>query len=221
MPYQLCASVSFCWVDGRAVFLDTRRDRYFRLAPSTEAIFRALQDADGQAAPDVEHLAGLGLVEATADITRPIRAAQAQRPTTSLVDGGPCTAGLKPLTLVEVGWRLGRARVGLKGTPLATTLSRVRDSRPSGTAAAGTPRHRVADLARRFNTARRRTPFAQACLPDALALLDFLAGRNAYADLVFGVRLDPFSAHCWVQAGDAVLNDAFDPVVAHTPILVV
>jgi len=38
---------------------------------------------------------------------------------------------------------------------------------------------------------------------------------------VFGVKLNPFSAHCWVQAGDIVLNDAIDHVTIHTPILVV
>lgn len=30
--------------------------------------------------------------------------------------------------------------------------------------------------------------------------------------LVFGVKLDPFSAHCWVQIGDLLLNDRADQV---------
>jgi hypothetical protein len=221
MPYQLCESVSFCWADRRAVFLDARRDRYFRLATPAEAIFRSLWEAGGQAVPDVEQLLRQGLVEATDDVVRPFRPARARPPTMSLVDCDPGAEALRPLTLAEVSWRLARARVKLKRSALATTLSRLRDAKTRKTTTAGMSRTSVADLARRFNAARRRAPFPPSCLPDALALLDFLARHEVFPDLVFGVRLDPFRAHCWVQAEETVLNDALDPAIAHTPILVV
>ena len=59
------------------------------------------------------------------------------------------------------------------------------------------------------------------CLLDSIALVRFLARRGLYAQLVFGVTDDPFSAHCWVQAGDLVLNDTVGDVSAHTPIRVI
>ncbi|HCY01912.1 MAG TPA: lasso peptide biosynthesis B2 protein, partial [Erythrobacter sp.] len=34
-------------------------------------------------------------------------------------------------------------------------------------------------------------------------------------------RSDPFGAHCWVQHGEAVLNDTAEEVLRYTPILVV
>jgi hypothetical protein len=77
------------------------------------------------------------------------------------------------------------------------------------------------DAARQFLATRRLAPAAPRCLPDSLALLDHLARRGLGGELVFGVKLNPFSAHCWVQRGDLVLNDALDHVTLHTPILVV
>ena len=38
---------------------------------------------------------------------------------------------------------------------------------------------------------------------------------------VFGVRTWPFSAHCWLQIGDAVLDDDPERVGIYPPILAV
>jgi hypothetical protein len=64
-------------------------------------------------------------------------------------------------------------------------------------------------------------PIPSVCLSDSIALLDLLARRGLAADLVFGVKLNPFAAHCWVQAGDVVLNETVECVRRHTEILVV
>ena len=39
-----------------------------------------------------------------------------------------------------------------------------------------------------------------------------------HANLVFGVTGDPFSAHCWVQVDELVLNDTLGNANAYTPI---
>ncbi|RYM07421.1 lasso peptide biosynthesis B2 protein [Sphingobium cupriresistens] len=39
-------------------------------------------------------------------------------------------------------------------------------------------------------------------------------------DVVLGVQLGPFSAHCWVQHEDRLVNDRVDMVRTFTPILV-
>ncbi|MNN96111.1 hypothetical protein D3C81_2150420 [compost metagenome] len=46
----------------------------------------------------------------------------------------------------------------------------------------------------------------------------FLARRGLHADVVFGVIGDPFSAHCWLQAGTLVLNDSIGNIDTYTPI---
>jgi hypothetical protein len=57
------------------------------------------------------------------------------------------------------------------------------------------------------------------CLPLSLAL----ATRCATDDvrLVFGVKLDPFAAHAWVQRDRIVLNDEVHVVRQFTPVLAV
>jgi hypothetical protein len=59
------------------------------------------------------------------------------------------------------------------------------------------------------------------CLYDSLALIEYLARNEIYADWVFGVQTRPFAAHCWVQHGDIVCNDTVEHVSGYTPIMVV
>jgi hypothetical protein len=60
-----------------------------------------------------------------------------------------------------------------------------------------------------------------ACLRDSLTFIEFCALYNVYPTLVFGIRMEPFSAHAWVQDGPMVLNDSLPHVVTFLPILAV
>jgi len=66
-----------------------------------------------------------------------------------------------------------------------------------------------------FYTAR------EACLLDSLTLIRYLAGYGVFPDWVFGVKTEPFYAHCWVQQGGRVFNDSPEYLGEFTPILVV
>lgn len=57
------------------------------------------------------------------------------------------------------------------------------------------------------------------CLFDSLALKLFLAKYGLFPQWVFGVRLNPFSAHCWLQHGETLVNDSLDFVGRFTPIM--
>ncbi|RYG35012.1 MAG: lasso peptide biosynthesis B2 protein [Burkholderiales bacterium] len=57
------------------------------------------------------------------------------------------------------------------------------------------------------------------CLYDALALVEFLALRKLYATWVFAVQAQPFGAHCWVQTGEHLLNEATEYAQEFTPIM--
>lgn len=65
------------------------------------------------------------------------------------------------------------------------------------------------------------TPGQGACLYRSFLLLRLLQRSGAGAVWVFGVRTWPFSAHCWLQIGDAVLDDDPDRVAGYTPIMAV
>lgn len=74
-------------------------------------------------------------------------------------------------------------------------------------------------LALTFRRYRPLFPRDYLCLFDSLALMHYLARCKVYATWVFGVREDPFSAHCWVQVDSTVLNDYCDRVAEYTPIM--
>lgn len=59
------------------------------------------------------------------------------------------------------------------------------------------------------------------CLYNSLTLIEFLSYYGVYPDLVFGVKMGPFSAHCWVQKGNILFNDTAAHTTSFTPILVI
>jgi hypothetical protein len=60
-----------------------------------------------------------------------------------------------------------------------------------------------------------------ACLRTSLTLVEFLARYRIHPQWVFGVQMNPFAAHSWVQQGSTVLNDTVEVARAFTPILIV
>jgi hypothetical protein len=78
---------------------------------------------------------------------------------------------------------------------------------------------RTRSLVAVFERLRLFYPRSYLCLFDSLALIHFLARFHVYPDWVFGVNEDPFEAHCWVQAGNVVLNDTVARVSAFIPIM--
>jgi hypothetical protein len=60
-----------------------------------------------------------------------------------------------------------------------------------------------------------------ACLFDSLALVRYLSYYRIFPNCVIGVQTGPFAAHCWVQEGTVVFNDAPEYVRRYTPILAV
>lgn len=80
---------------------------------------------------------------------------------------------------------------------------------------------RIAQLTSVFQAWLPWSPTQGACLHRAWVLRALLRQRGQDADWVFGVRTWPFSAHCWLQVGDAVLDDDPDRVALYTPILAV
>ncbi len=60
-----------------------------------------------------------------------------------------------------------------------------------------------------------------ACLRDSLTVVEFLARYQVFPTWAFGVRVNPFAAHSWVQDGDVVLNDDVKNVNKFTPIMTI
>ncbi len=79
----------------------------------------------------------------------------------------------------------------------------------------------VQELLDTFHAARPWFWVAPICRLDALALalLFWRSGRDA--NLVFGVRLEPFRAHCWVQVGHSALNEPHPRLFQYTQIMII
>jgi hypothetical protein len=65
----------------------------------------------------------------------------------------------------------------------------------------------------------RYAPSDNTCLLNSLAMMRFFAIYDIYPDWIFGVRIQPFAAHCWVQNGSIVLNDSAQNVISYSPVL--
>jgi hypothetical protein len=114
---------------------------------------------------------------------------------------------------------VARARKRLASTPLATIIEVLRE--PRHAPSSSIDHAALEDAARAFLSVRPLVPIARNCLLDALAMLDWLGESAGHASLVFGVRLDPFGAHCWLQSERKLLTDAHDLVGNFSPVLTV
>lgn len=213
---RLQPHISFAMVGDDAIFLDLRRDHYFALEQAAAEAFAALRSDTACHCSDerAETLLATGLfvrsIEPLGFLPAGIGA-----PDRDLPDDGakPALRDLLQVLFLAIG-----CRRAIRRQPLETIIAKRR----------GIPANRSGDartatlaLAQRFLRARAWVPIKPVCLQDSLALRDWLAAHGAQSSLVLGVRLDPFAAHCWVQHGDIVLNDAADRVAAYAPILVV
>ncbi|WP_407353507.1 lasso peptide biosynthesis B2 protein [Luteimonas sp. R10] len=223
MGWKLHEDLSFCSVDGRLVFLDVSKDRYFRLQEAQEHAFASLVDGNGADETEIRRLAEQHILEETMqpDVApRPASIARVTRSAFEETDGDEMPGFLASAEVLMITYATRRQ---LKRNRLKAVLAQTATYR----------RHRIARAARivkdqkpvslhrasaTFMRARAFSPIDTICLLDSISMLKFLANRGLHANLVFAVASDPFSAHCWVQSGDAVLNDTVGTAHAHTPI---
>lgn len=217
MEYHLPAHSSFAALGSRVVFLDLQADRYFLCrGPEASAVLSAHPDATGP----IESLIARDLLRAgPGDPVRPVSATAPRSSAleTSDVDGS--------LPLAELFYFRAQASMSLHLAGLQTTFDRLRRHRVRSVSAGqreatdgGKQREDAGRLARGFARARIFVPAARLCVPDSIALARSLWRRSIGADLYFGIRLDPFAAHCWLQHGDLLLTDPLNFVADYTPV---
>ena len=207
--------VSFGLVEGRAVFLDIAGDRYATLPADLnmallEAIGECRVDSND---PAIRRLVGSGLL-ALSDSPRAIEPVADRLPRRGLPV--PARPALRPGDLCEAWFRVARCARQVRKGPLRRLLVASPAQPSAGSAAVDPPR--IVRLATRFLAARTLVPIAPACLPDSLALRGWLTHRGLACRLVLGVRLEPFTAHCWVEAGNLVLNDDPEKIATFVPV---
>lgn len=213
--YALREGLTFCRVDGRFVFLDLPRDRYFCLSPAADRAF--LDVAAGRAPEALPALLRDDVLRDAPEDERPIPCAGPAEPCASLHDNN---ARVPAASVLGALCRRSACRLWLRWRPLQTVLDRVR-RRKSSSGKASLPPGEISRVAAAYRRAAMLVSAPDQCLATSLAVAWQLSGRGAAPDLILGVKLRPFQAHCWVQVGDTVVNDRLDAVRLFTPILVV
>lgn len=221
MDYALPPGVSFCLVGDQAIFLDVRHDRYFGLEAHAQSSFLKLVDRLALAPLDTDRLDRLGrtgiLAKAPAGAgLQPCPAPAA--PTASYWEH----ANVSPRGRQVIGslLDLGSSRLALRFRSLHGALRHMQ-TRKAAVRPAPLAVERIQSVVAAFQRAALLVSPHNQCLPQSIAVVRALARQQVSADLVLGVKLHPFRAHCWVQAGSSVVNDRVDRVRDFTPILVV
>jgi hypothetical protein len=208
LPFGLAPGIHVARLGERIVVLDRSRDDYSLLVgPPAQALIELF--GSGALAPALEPLEAAGLIDPTSR-RRPAAITPAAQD-----HAGP---GVQPRPADALAALLACAATAarLRWLGLERTCRRL-EAVPGGRSDAAA----LAEALAAFASARRWYPRTPRCLFDSLALLAFLRGRGLAARAVFGVRLDPFGAHCWVEAAGRVVNDRVATTRAFTPIMVV
>ncbi|MEN1956575.1 lasso peptide biosynthesis B2 protein [Luteimonas changyuni] len=204
------------------VLLDVGNDQYFRLPHQMERALVAHLSGDSDG--DISELIERSILVAKEDASTQARP-RAEPVARSAMEAPPSQQSTSVREILDVLAIVMTSRVELKFSALKTILDSLTTTSHIRTALSGVPREllekQVWDAAATFRQARLYVPVGMTCLLDAIAMTRFLRKRKLHSNLVFGVALDPFSAHCWVQTADTVLNDTVGNVHAHTPIRVV
>ena len=102
------------------------------------------------------------------------------------------------------------------------TVHAVRRLRPTGNRTKDQSEFSEAkDVVRIFKKLRMWHPRNFLCRFDSLLLLQFLARYEIYPHWVYGVQLEPWSAHCWVQHNGILFDDELERVSEYKPIMVI
>lgn len=215
MSLTLRPGLSWCLCAGQAVFLDLTSNRYFCLPELPDGLFRRWAAGEILAPDELAPLFDSGLLEAGDGG----RKAATTHPTATqdyALDGAG--DGSANDVMAAVTGQL-RARCWLKLRPMAGIAARLASEWPAAL-------DRTQDEARQrrvasaFVTSAMLLRADDQCLPRAIAARRLCQRHGQEAALVFGVRLEPFAAHSWVQCGDAVIVGELENVRLYTPILV-
>lgn len=225
--YRLPLHVHCCQRGNAFVFLDLKQDDYTLVCGPAADALRALanSDASQSSTPPDDPLSELergGLLTKAHGAGRPFAPTDIDPGVEPLVDFDELLAARTHLT---DWWNFlaacMTASLRLKWHPIERTVGSVARRKVSR----ATRRSLDIDEARRltavFHRLRRLFPSNYMCLFDSLALIQFLARYDIHPTWIFGVKLEPWQAHCWIQHGPFTFNERAENVASYTPIMAI
>lgn len=214
MAYKLRNGLHFCVSEGRSILFDVPGDRYFALQPAADAAFQDIVRGHepGPAVRDLERANILIWSDSESEPLRPASVTKAVRE----IECEPAlpfvrfSARCLIAQLRAIAWLRLRSFEAVIGS-LGTRYRSGTDGREQDMIA----------LSRAFAATAPLRPRHRHCLSSSLAYFHVIRKLGMNAKLVMGVCAQPFSAHCWVQSGETVLNDRLENIAPFQPIFYV
>jgi hypothetical protein len=237
--FSLAPHVHVCSTGRHVVLLDLKRNEYVGLNVGdarglqqvvsgwpSEGSERLSRDSPSLDAELLGELLETGMVRQGSAAARPVSAASYPSPRVALTDGYvKVRASITKLDVLRFLKAALVAKLELRLRSMDRVVGRVARRREralifaahGGAISASHARQLVAKYKR-----LRTFLFTShnECLYDSLALSEFLACYGLFPHWLFGVTTNPFSAHCWLQAQDLVLNDTPHNLRRFTPIMI-
>ena len=223
MFFSLRDNLHHCTVSGRTIILDIEADRYLALPPGMDEAFRRAAGGEPCGPDDVRVLQSLltrGLLIPQTHSPDADLSVRIVPPSCDVTPGVGCHPRMAMLAQVAFAQCLVAWRIRFRGLP---AIIRDLESRKLTAGAGVTERHdrEYAGISAAFEALGLVFRRSDRCLVRSLAFFWICLRRGFASSLVFGVQASPFSAHCWVQQGEAVLNDTIENVRPFTPIMAV
>lgn len=225
LDYYLPEHVHFCCRGESTVLLNLREDDYILLDGTAQRAFRELlrndlsENEKSELRGPLSELLDAGLLTLQPAHGRAICPTHVDKARQQIIDPDfPPAVRVLPTHVARFLRSCSAAAVRLRWQRLEHTVQLVKRRKERDK-----PGSFNIDEARYLTAVFRRLrcffPRNYVCLYDSLALVEFLALHGVFPTWVFGVRLDPWAAHCWVQEQDLVLNDDPEEVAAYTPVM--
>lgn len=198
-------NLAWCQINGTLIFLDIINDRYFQL---TEVENRAVIDGLKQS--------GIAEWHQPTWLPKPQDLKNVQRASARIEDGS--------FNLAEVAralWVQRRVERRLASIGFASTLRHLSDILARRSCQLPVSSIGACRTISAFDQSRLIRSAADRCLARSIALAICLAARGFRAEVFIGVKLAPFGAHCWVQAGEEILNESVEEALRYKIILAI
>ena len=178
-----------------------------------------MRDAQLDGADALKELLEGGLLTTDRSVGKTVSATRTVLPTESLLDADePPHVRLNLLHVCRFVAACSVAGARLRWQRIEDTIKAV-EQRKRSYAAADFDLKRACELTAAFQQLRSLFPRNYICLFDSLALLEFLARYRVFPTWVFGIKLEPWAAHCWVQAEGCAFNEDAERAAGYTPIM--
>ena len=246
LQYWLAPHVHLCRTERQYILLDLKRDEYVSLDIAIDAVLRdrvygwpsaqALptrddRSVDRPSSTEASLTSLQEMIDAGIFVTRQDRGKYATpvtvpNPSIALVDGyADVDVNITAVDIISLLTAITRTNILLRFRSLERVAAHVhrRRKKHSNRRNEASTAFEIERARRHVCAFRRLRPWAftsnKHCFFDSLVLCEFLALRGVFPMWIFGVSVDPFAAHCWLQDSDIVIDDMPANVRSYTPIM--